>query len=220
MDLTWDGFGLTTCCDDVAGTFSLTQTVDWLQIDRRDTGWDVKAPDNILQSLLSLHWLHRQSSSRDQILQMATSFYPNVTATVEEHLTSFIDFTITAYDHWRTISSEHTVARALTISTIAAAVDANLTNVDPAVSGPFSFLEWFAPRYPYIFLYIFFYIYEIRRHVFHGGRHTWLGPIAWFLAFYIFESLDFDPQLKILKKYYAEKLRLWLSDRFNWNVRL
>jgi hypothetical protein len=150
---------------------------------------------------------------------MATSFYANVTTAVEEYLTTFIDFAITAYNHWRTISSEHAVSRTFTLSTIAGAVETNLAGVNPAGPRPFSLQEWFAPRYPYIFLYIFFSIYEIPRQVFHGGRHTWLGPIFWFTASYVFKSLDPDPQLKILENRCADGLGLWFSALFNRNVR-
>jgi hypothetical protein len=143
---------------------------------------------------------------------MATSFYPNVTAAIEEHLTCFIDLAIPGDHHWCTISSEHAVARTLTLRTIASAVDANPAGASPAASQPFSFEEWFVPRYPYFCLYILVCIYEYIRHEFHGGRHSLLGPIVSFLAFYLFGSLDSDPQLKILKKHYADEFDKWLSN--------
>jgi hypothetical protein len=100
---------------------------------------------------------------------MATSFYLNVTAAVEEYLTRFINFAIAGYHHWCTISSEHAVARSLTLCTIASAVGINLTGVNPAVPQHFSFEEWFAPLYPYLCLYIFLCTYRSRQHEFLGG---------------------------------------------------
>jgi hypothetical protein len=64
---------------------------------------------------------------------MATPFYPNVTAAVEEYLTEVIEFTITTYNRWCSTSSKHAVTRTFTLRTIAGAVDTNLTGVDPAV---------------------------------------------------------------------------------------
>jgi hypothetical protein len=107
---------------------------------------------------------------------MATSFYSNVTATVEEYLTRFIDFAIAGHHHWCTISSEHTIARGLTLRTVASAMDVNLTGVTPAVPRPFSFEECFAPRYPYFCPYVFLCTYQSRQHEFLGGPYSLLEP--------------------------------------------
>lgn len=124
---------------------------------------------------------------------MAASFYANLTADVEEHLTMFVDFAIAGYFYWRTIGREHEIARAITLRAFASVVDESHAGVKPAMPRPFLLKEWFTPRFPYISLYVFPRLHRFTRHKPLHGQQSSLQPKVWFLAYYIIESLGSDP---------------------------
>jgi hypothetical protein len=124
---------------------------------------------------------------------MAASFYSNLTADVEEHLTMFVDFAITGYFYWCTIGSEHGIARVVTLRALASVVDESLARVKPEMPRPFFFREWFTPRFPYISLYVFPCLHQFTRDKPLNGQQTSLQLNLWFWAYYVIESLDSDP---------------------------